>query len=103
MFIYEVVSFPASRMEPEDAEVVIPVRPKTTHVRMGRSNGLSQDGSRNETDDVSNIRDEMVARPRTSLVRMPRSDPDVPEGLRPSWSSEPVTVKPKLSNLKSSR
>jgi len=37
--------------------------------------------------------------PRTPSV----SASEAPEGLRPSWSSDPVTVKPKLSSLRNGK
>jgi hypothetical protein len=33
----------AARMDPEPSEVVVPVRPKTTHVRMGRQRPTADD------------------------------------------------------------
>ena len=95
-------------METEPSEVVVPVRPKTTNVRMGRSRPTQDDETSYEADDASMRRSESVTRPKTSQVRMSTSrqsgaDFETPGGLKPSWSSEPVTTKPRLSSLKNSR
>ena len=101
--------FSAARMEPEPSEVVVPVRPKTTNVRMGRTRPTPDDDTSFDADDATTQRRESVTRPKTSQVRMSMSsrqsgaDFETPGGMRPSWSSEPVTAKPRLSSLKNSR
>ena len=101
--------FSAARMEPEPSEVVVPVRPKTTNVRMGRTRPTPDDDTSYDADDATTQRRESVTRPKTSQVRMSMSsrqsgaDFETPGGMRPSWSSEPVTAKPRLSSLKNSR
>ena len=58
-------------MDPEPSEVVVPVRPKTTHVRIGRQRP-TEDETANGDD--ANRRSEPAPRPKTSQVRMSRDE-----------------------------